>query len=294
MRRRALLSTAGAALAVSAGCLSGDDTPAAGDDDTTRTDTTATDEPTSQGTTRRTTAQADVDLDVSLDAFQPAVVQLRTDSIDVWRDDGPYLFLWVDATAAAEPPARDDFAFELDEADRYPMDPDGLRLWREYGDDTSYGDGNAEGWLLFDLPRAAPASNARLTWPGGEWRAGESLRTRIAAEQPSMSMSFSVTEEVPAGEHPTVTVTVQNEGDVDGRFVGALNRTGPRIAYIPVDAPSMLVPAGGSKTWEHTGDFDTTSMRDDELGDGNHDVTYHFDSTLGRESAQVYYVAADG
>jgi hypothetical protein len=288
MRRRALLSATGATLAGLAGCLSGSsgDEPADGTDTTNGTDTPS--DPTA------TTEPREPSVRVSPATYQPAIVQLATDSIHINDDAGAYLFLSVDATEAEEPPARDEFGFELGDGRHAPVDPEDRRLWRQYHEDDSYGGGNAAGWLLFELPEAADAETARLSWPGGEWQPDESLRTRLAAEYPQLSMSLSVPEKVPQGEHPTVTVTVQNESDVDARFVAALNRVGPRIAYAPVTAPSFVVPAGGSETWEYTGDFDTTPLGDEELGDGQHDMTYHLDSILGQESRQVSYVAADG
>lgn len=286
MQRRALLTTTGATLAGLAGCLSeSSGEPADGTDTTNGTDT-----PTDA---TATTEPPESSVEVSMETYQPAVVQLATDSIHVADDAGAYLFLSVDASAAAEPPAREEFSFELGDGSHSPVAPAERRLWRQYHEDESYGDSNAVGWLLFELPEAAAAEDAALTWPGGEWRPGESLRARLAAEYPSMSMEFSVPETVPEGEHPTVTVRVQNEGDVDARFVAGLNRVGPRVAYTPVTSPSFVVPAGGSETWEHTGDYDTTRLRDNELGDGQHDVTYHLDAVLGRESRQVSYVAAD-
>ncbi|WP_440989638.1 hypothetical protein [Haloarchaeobius baliensis] len=285
MRRRALLSTSGVVLAGLAGCLSessDDDEPA---NDTTNSTDTPTDAPTTEPPRSAVT--------VSLESYQPAIIQLATDSIHTASEAGAYLFLSVDASEADDPPSRSDFAFELDGTSHSPVKPDERRLWRQYSEDGSYGGENATGWLLFELPEAAAAEDARVTWPDGEWRPGESLRTRLAAEYPPMSMEFSVPETVPNGEHPMVTITVQNEGAVDARFVAGLNRVGPRIAYTPVAAPSFVVPAGGSETWEHTGDYDTTRLQDDELGDGQHDVTYHLDSVLGRESRDVSYVSDD-
>ena len=289
MRRRALLSTTGATLAGFAG-LAGCLSDSSGDEPADRTDgQNDTDTPTD---TPPTTEPPESSVEVSLESYQPAIVQLATDSIHVADEAGAYLFLAVDAGAATEPPARQDFTFELGGETHPPVDPAERRLWRQYSQDESYADGDRSGWLLFELPEAADAEDARLTWPGGEWRPGESLRTRLAAEFPSMSMEFSVPETVPQGDHPTVTITVQNDGDVDARFVAGLNRVGPRIAYTPVEAPSFLVPAGGSETWEHIGDYDTTRLQDDELGDGQHDLTYHLDAVLGRESRSVSYVAA--
>ncbi|WP_257297702.1 hypothetical protein [Haloarchaeobius sp. FL176] len=284
MRRRALLSTTGAMLAGLAGCLSGDE-PTDGTDTTNGTDTPSDPTDTSQ--------PAESPAEVSLLSYQPAVVQLATDSIHVNDDDGGYLFLSVDASAADEPAGRDEFTFVHGDEAYSPVEPGKSQLWRQYHEDDSYGDGNESGWLLFELPEVVTGDDVRVGWPGGEWRPGEPLRSRLAAEYPELSMSFTVPEKVPQGDHPTVTLTVQNEGDVDARFVAGLNRVGPRIAYTPVTDASFVVPAGASETWDHTGGFDTTPLGDDELGDGLHDVTYHLDSILGQESRQVRYVASD-
>lgn len=293
MRRRALLSTTGATLAGLAGCLSGssDDGPAAGTDPTNTTDAptdtpTQTDDPTS-------TEPAEPAVELSLLSYQPAVVQLATDSIHVSDEGGPFLFLDVDASAAATPPARDEFMLRHGDVVSSPVDPDDGRLWRQYHEDGSYGDGNERGWLLFEVSESMAAEHVRVSCPGGVWRPDAALRDRLSTEYPPMSMAVSVPETVGQGEHPTVSVTVENQGDVDACFVAALNRVGPRVAYTPAAAASFVVPAGGTEIWEHTGDFDTTPLGDDELGDGQHDLTYHLNSVLGSESRQVSYVADD-
>jgi hypothetical protein len=84
----------------------------------------------------------------------------------------------------------------------------------------------------------------------------------------------------------TVEIRVTNEGDVDGRYVGAVNRTGPRIAYTPVEYVNRVVEAGETVTVEASDSWSTYSPG--ESRDENElDVTYYLEDAYGGDSLDV-------
>ena len=65
-----------------------------------------------------------------------------------------------------------------------------------------------------------------------------------------------------------MTVSLVNTGDVDGAFVAALNRVGPRVAYAPETGVVLPVEAGEYTEWEYTyalGDPEVAEMDDPSL-----------------------------
>lgn len=284
MKRRTFLATCGSAAAVAvAGCSGGGDGSDGGEtDDPTRT---ATNTPTETDRSTPTETQTETPTgtveptptyqpSVSLGSLQPGVLILRTDAIGVRDRAGQYLYLDV-SIEEGDPPAKDEFAFQFGGDSYAPFTERTPVLWRDYNHDGAYSKDRGEGWLLFELPATGDAADAGLTWGFGneEWRPDGTVRERLAAFPPEFSASVSVPEAVPEGEKPTVSITATNEGDVPGHFVAGLNRSGPRVAIRPVKAASFRVPAGESKTWEHTDD--TVSYRSsEEFGDGEADMTY--------------------
>ncbi|WP_181686881.1 hypothetical protein [Halorhabdus salina] len=89
-----------------------------------------------------------------------------------------------------------------------------------------------------------------------------------------MSVEWAAPETVTPGTEPEIEFTVTNEGDIDGRFVAALNRTGGGIAYMPVAAIQQLIPAGERVSWSVTDTYDVRAPPADEIGDGETDLTY--------------------
>lgn len=284
MHRREFLALSAASTTGLTGCLSGASAPSP-ESDATTTDaaTTTTDRTIRTTDATETTTQTTIDATVSVTdvTLQPGVVTLvSADHISVGRQDGQYLFVDVTAEGSALP-SRDDFAFRFG-GTTYPAvsTAQPWRIWRYYGDrDWLYDAGSGEGVLLFELPESADSSTeASLTWPGSEWRPDDALWRRLATPEPSLTVSVDIPETVPASEYPTVSLTVKNEGDVTGQFLGALNRAGPRVAHVPVTTISFLVPAGESKTWKLTDDsiMDGESQ-EENVGDGEPDMTYYLD-----------------
>ncbi|MFB6207016.1 MAG: hypothetical protein ABEJ05_10880 [Haloglomus sp.] len=283
MQRRTLIAALGAGLASLAGCTSIGGTDGAGGG--TPTDQPPpTDQPSPTPTP--TSSPAAASLSVSVRALQPAVVMLATDSIHLSGADAhQYLYLEV-SVDEGRPPARDELTVRFDGTTSQPMQTRGL--WYGYNHrNERYRSERGAGWLLYELPPSGDASAAVLEWPGGEWRPDAALRERLAAPAPSLSMNAAIPETVPPDSEPTIGFTVTNEGRIDGRFVAALNRTGPRVAYAPIEAVSRLVPAGETTTFEVTDTYDVEGTDPEERGDGEPDFTYHLDWLEGEINRSV-------
>jgi hypothetical protein len=285
MRRRRFLAAAGLATVPLAGCPSRSE-PADG---------TAT--PTASPTT--TSPAPELSVAAELDSLQPAVVTLYVDSIDVDAEPGrQYLFLEV-TVDAGDPPRREDLRVRFDGDRHDPASVD--RLWRAYSeDDGRYDSERGEGWILFDLPASGDASGVALgdASTGAEWpitgQASTNFDGRLASPTPPLSVELAGPAQVGLGTQPTVTLTVTNEGDRDGTFVGGLNRVGPAVPYAPVEAIRRVVPPGEPTTVEVTDEMRLEHPSDDELGDGTPDVTYRLQWTGERRSQDVRLVEADG
>ncbi len=253
MRRRALLAVSGTALAGLAGCTAqqSDDTlsPAGG---------------TQSGS-----------LAVEFAALQPAVVELFVDAYEFeTSDDSQYLLLTgADATAS-------DRRFRFDGTEYDPgvdTSYDVVRAPSEFGDPTE-----ATDWAVFELPETGDASDAALVGPSGEWRPGDALRARLAAPFPSLQVTFAAPSSVPAGSQPSFTVTVSNESDTDGQFLGI--RRPPAGSYSTGYLVSRPVPAGETVTLETTGDTVETPTPGSGRGDT---VTYELVWPGGSATASV-------
>lgn len=270
MRRRALLAAVGTTATGLVGCLSQSD-------DGTTPGPTATTADTATPTP----------LSVTFDALQPGLVTPTTpDSIGVRGDAGQYLSLSVTAESGSIPPTGD-FAFTFDGKRHDPLSFEAFygQPWRLRSDES-----DAE-LLFFGLPDSGTASDVTLTWPGGEWTPGPAIRERLAAPLPRLDVSVSIPETVPRDEPATVTVTVANDGSLDGRFVAGLNRVGPMVAYTPVERFSFRVPAGETGTEQYS-ERPWRWMSDDRVDDDESDCTYHFDWAGGRTSGHVRAVAS--
>lgn len=209
----------------------------------------------------------------------PGVVLPAVDSIVVEPADGQYLVL----TTAVEGSKvdRPAFAFRFDGS---AYSPEAFRngLYRdgEWGRQFT----EAGGPLVFDLPETGSASDARLSWPGGEWTPPETVRAALEAPLPSFDITLDGPERVAEPARPTLEITVTNTGDVAGRYVIALNRTGPRVAYAPVDRFDGELAPGETARISHEGKspyVDGTEPREvtyrlrtpDEQNDATHRIT---------------------
>lgn len=253
------------------------------DGETSGPTTTPTDTPTATETQTPVPAE----LDVSVTSLAPAVVEMSSpDSITVGNAIGSQFLTLHVAVEYGDPPAADDLRVRFDGEAYPPLSTDlasaDRRLWRAYRDrDGGYPGLRGDGWLVYELPATGDASAAALTWPdGGEWpldgesATGDPLRTRLERQPPPLSMAFSAPKTATPESTPTVSFEVTNEGEVGGRFVAGLSRSGPRIAYTPVEAVSQPVAAGETATETVT---DRIRLEDpgEDVGDDEPDFTYH-------------------
>lgn len=271
MRRRRLLALCGSLLA-GAGCQQWSN-----DTETV----TPVPSPGSGGTRTDEVPETPAKLDVSA-AVQPGFVAMNTpDSIGVYDDAGQYLVGTVD-TIEGTPPDPTAFRFHFDGTAHEPVETGRRRpLFRSGELGGGYADGS--GVLVFGLPETGDGSDARLSWPGGEWPATGTVRDRLAAPLPSFDVSLDGPTVVPEGEDPTLELSVTNVGDVAGRYVLALNRTGPRIAYAPVRRFSGVLEPGATDRLAH----DAKSPLYIE-GD-SFDVTYRLDAP-GRDNDTTHHM----
>lgn len=277
MRRRSYLAATGTALsALAAGCTGrggvGADSP------------TTTESTTDATTTTQTTDAATVTVDDI--TLQPAVVHLQTDYLTV-HDDGQYLL--VEASVESDPVDRGEFAVRLADGRHRPLSEQrARRLWRLYGEDGWSRE--TGGLLVFELPERVdgPDAEAILEGPDGERELDAGLRERLAAD-PSLTHEFAVPAEVAENDAVPIEVSVQNDGDAPARFVAGLNRAGPQVASMPVEALTPLVAPGDRAVVEVSSDA-PSKVASEDVGDGEWDVRFTLNIAGGSASRDVRVV----
>lgn len=284
MQRRAFLASVGGTVTSLAGCLGGGP-PQSGRSPPTEESTSATTQTSTTPTTPTVepTPTADVTID-SLHLQYGVVTQSSPDSIGVANPETPYLVASVSVDGAL---SWERFGLGQGDVLSEPTRID--RLYRtSWGDDHWYEAGRPDGLVLFEAP-SKTTTHLRLTWPGAERPVPDAIVARLNAATPRLTVSLSVPDAHDSTTAPPVSVEVTNEDDVERRFLGALNRTGPRIAYTPVARLSELVPAGESLTLS-VDDSWSGMPSVDRLGDGTPDVTYHLHFSGGEQSAGIRLV----
>jgi hypothetical protein len=277
VKRRTFVTSTGGTLAALAGCLgsgsrreSGGTTPT--DESTVTATPTSTDEPTAEVTVE------------SLHLQYGVVTPTSPDSIGVSNPDTPYL---VASVRVDGPLSWEAFGLRMGDVRYGPTRLD--RLYRtSWGDDHWYERGRTDGLVLFEAP-TEPTNHLRLTWPGGERPIDEGIVTRLGAAPPRLSASLDVPKSHDSVTAPPVTVEVTNEGSTASRFIGGLNRTGPRVAYTPIARLSELVAAGERKTISVTDSWGGRPA-DERIGDDAPDVTYRLDFVGGEDAAEIRLV----
>lgn len=290
MRRREFIGIAGGAVVGVAGCTgrpppgTGGTTPT---DESTGTDgpTTDTDEqPTDTDDQSTATDEPASDVDVTVESAHlqyGVVTPTSPDSIGVSNPETAYLLTSVSVDGAL---ARDEFSLETGTDSVAPTRLD--RLYRtSWGNDQWYERNQSEGLVLFESPPSAPNGSHRLTWPGGDYPLEDSFGPRLEA-RPQLSAALELPSSHEGASAPPITVEVTNESETARRFLGALNRVGPRVAYTPVARVSELVASDSSTTITVP---DTWSGRppEDRVGDDDPDVTYHLNFAGGEDAAEI-------
>lgn len=275
MQRRTFV--AGGVLASLTGCLGARPPQADGTTPTTESTRTTT------ATARSGQPAAGVTVE-SLHLQYGVVIPTSPDSIGVSNPETPYL---VASVRVDGPLPWDGFGLEVGDVRYSPTRLD--RLYRtSWGDDHWYERGRTDGLVLFEAPTAV-ADTLRLTWPGSERRIDDDIVARLGGSAPQLSASLDVPTTHESGTEPDVAVEVTNEGSTASRFLGALNRTGPQVAYTPITRLSELVPAG-ERTTIPVADSWVGMPADERIGDGEADVTYRLDFVGGEDSAEIRLV----
>ncbi|WP_277540032.1 hypothetical protein [Haloarcula laminariae] len=253
MRRRTLLAASGTALAGLAGCSSRRSGEA----------------PSPAGGTQSGS------LDVEFDTLQPAVFDLFVDAYELDGSDGSQ-YLFLTGTDAAGPARR----FRFDGTEHDPGDAASNELARApstFGPAAEGGDA-----AVFELPATGDASDAALVTPDGEWRPDDALRARLAGPLPSLQVGFEGPSSVSNGSPPSFTVTVSNESETEGRFLGLLRRR--YGALMTGQLVSRSITAGATATLEPTGEVAEAPTPGSGRGDT---LTYDLVWPGGTESIAV-------
>lgn len=209
------------------------------------------------------------------------VTPASPDSITVMNTSTQYLIAAITVEGSL---ARDELTLNI--GDGVYESTTEERLYRVvWGSDQWYEQDSTHGLLMFEISQEATGT-PRLTWPGGEELLADKLDIPIGGPPPTFSASFDLPETYEETEAPPVVITVSNEGEKRGRFLGALNRVGPRIAYTPVGEVRDVVPGG--ETVDITVSDSWTGMPDeDRIGDEEPDIRYLLDYADGEDSAEI-------
>jgi hypothetical protein len=206
------------------------------------------------------TGPGGVDLAVESVAATPEAVALTTpDSIGTYgsRDSQ---FLLVEADANGEPLDPGDVGVSVRDRTVRPSTDVGsnYRLWG-YGDQFTFlgnlpsdEERTVAGWLPFEVENPIDADGVTIEWPGGERSVDDRTVETLRRPPTTFDVTVDAPAEIESGSAAPISVTVENTGDVDGTFVGALNRIGPSVAYTPETAIELDVPSGEADTWEYS------------------------------------------
>jgi hypothetical protein len=244
--RRDLLAAAGGSLAgvCTAGCLSDAD-------------------PVSRTATATPTAEDGAVTLRGATVVPELVARSSPDSYGVYGDRDEQ---WLVAEVAADPAEHPPDSFAVDAGgERHTVATrvgEGDGRLPDFG--AAYGEGPRPGvgWLAVELPNPLDVDAPRLTWSDGAYVLPGPAVERLAAPPAAFTVSFDADDGAGADETVTATVTVENAGTVDGTFVAALNRVGPRVDHAPAASVRVDVPVETTETWRFTHALDDPAATD--------------------------------
>ncbi|WP_436908449.1 hypothetical protein [Halosimplex marinum] len=263
MDRRDLLAALAAGAVAVPGCLGesnggGDGSPSATPTETptgTAPSGTTPETPNGSpgGTDSGTDSGAVADLVDEAFVVPELVAPNSPDSLGVYGDRGEQYVVVLLAGDPGTAPAVGDIELVAG-GETYPATTEvGNQAWTLFDHGTPYlPDRDAfDGWVVFRLPKPLAVDAAAVSWPGGDYPLVADALAALARPPASFEVrSFDAPDAVPVGERFTLSLTVENTGDADGTFVGAVNRNFP--AYAPVASVRLPVAAGERATWERT------------------------------------------
>lgn len=195
---------------------------------------------------------SDGDVHVTDAAVRPAVVGPDSpDSYGVYGDrDEQFVGVRLDVDSPNDHPPSS-FAVVADGEEREVFSRLGGWGGPGFGDPYDPTDrGEESGWIAAALPKPLDG-DVSLTWDGGEHAFGAAVLDRLRRPPASWGVSFEAPSSAGYNDVVTATVSVENTADVDGTFVAALNRVGPRIAYSPETEAVLDVAAGETAEWTY-------------------------------------------
>ena len=210
---------------------------------------------------------------------EPTLAVVYTDVGRVWGEVDRQYVVTSAVPVGEHPPARGGFALETDTKSVEPMDPLNPHVLLDSG--TSYR--GAPGWIGFSVPKPLNVERATITWPGGARDLSDAAIERLARPPTAFEVhEVSTPASAAPGDDVLLSVTVENVGDVAGRWVGALTRAGPEVVHVAEAAIRMDVPADETRTWEYQ------KRVPDDLGDrAAAEMTFTLDHRDGRLSRTV-------
>jgi len=266
MDRRELLGIlAGSALAVP-GCLAGQSDEAGGPPSATPTETPTAPSGTPTGTGPETRTEASGAFVDETFVVPELAAPNSPDSFGVYGDRDEQFVVALLSGGPTRAPPVDDIALVAG-GERYSATTDvSNQRWGLFDHGTPYlPDRDAlDGWVVFRLPNPLDAEDARIDWPGGESALGDDAVATLTRPPTSFAVGpLEAPAAVPTDGSFRLSLTVENTGDTDGTFVGAMNRNFP--AYEPVATIRLPVAAGETATWERSVEAATMGNSGGEL-----------------------------
>lgn len=251
---------------------------------------------------RTSTIHADREIEVEFSGLQLGVVQFLEDFYKVVSDpNSQYLFIEVTVTSGSTP-TLSEFSFHFDDQVYSPIEEmmvpvhRGEESAREYPDKpgrvVERNEFTGSGVILFQLPETGDASNAVLTWPGGEWEPDEELRKRIAEPLPHLyTTQWHVSAPVSRDNPPEFRFKVRNMGNLPGQYFAGI--WGQGNVHGSITLVSRRIEPDETEVWNVPGGPDFIHRESDihESEGEEFNMEYMLEGPFGRriQSVPVQY-----